>query len=319
MARYGLTIPLDRIPLGEQREAIRRLREVGYEDLWSAEVGQYDAFTPLILANEWEPTFNLGTAIVPAFTRGPATMAMSAAALAELAPGRFYLGIGSSSDVIVSKWNASEFVRPYYKTRDIARFLREAFEGGKVDRKFDTFEISGFRLVQPPTVPPKILIAALRPQMLAMAGRESDGAIINWLSPADVAKVVPFVGENKEIVARIFVAPGVERNLLLDAGRRAIAAYLNVGVYADFHRWLGRGEALEQMWRLWDSGDRKGALTAIPEEIVDQLIVSGTPSQCKARIAEYFGAGVDVAALAVLPFGIDTYEAALSLAPGSSE
>ena len=88
----------------------------------------------------------LGTAILPAYTRAPACMAQSAATLADAAPGRFVLGIGSSSNVIVEKWNGIPFEEPYKKVRDLVRFLRDAFTGEKVTRRYDTFEIDGFRL-----------------------------------------------------------------------------------------------------------------------------------------------------------------------------
>ncbi|MDA8196074.1 MAG: LLM class F420-dependent oxidoreductase [Actinomycetota bacterium] len=311
--RLGMTIPFDTLGLGQQKSAIESLVESGYSDVWSSEVAQYDAFTPLILANEWQPTLNLGTAIVPAFTRGPATLAMSVAALSALAPGRFSIGIGSSSDVIVSKWNAVDFDKPFSRNRDILRFLREALDGKKVDRDFDTFSISGFRLASPPDSPPKILLAALRERMLKLAGSEGDGAILNWLSADDVSRVVPIVGDGKEIVARIFVAPNVERERFLEAGRRLIASYLNVGVYRDFHIWLGRSEKLEQMWTLWASGDRKGAVAAIPEEVVDELIVGGTTEECRRHIERYQTNGVNVAALAILPFGIDPLAEAVAI------
>ena len=97
--------------------------------------------------------------------------------------------------------------------------------------------------------PVPILVAALREGMLRLAGREGDGAIINWLSADDVATVAPIVheagdGDAKEIVARIFVAPTDDADTVRGMGRFAIAAYLNVPVYAAFHEWLGRGELL---------------------------------------------------------------------------
>ena len=58
-------------------------------------------------------------------------------------------------------------------------------------------------------------------------------------------------------------------------GRRVIAAYLTVPVYAAFHQWLGRAEIIEPMLTAWSSGDRKGALAAIPDELVDELVVHG--------------------------------------------
>ena len=94
-----------------------------------------------------------------------------------------------------------------------------------------------------------------------------------------------------------------------------ITAYLNVAVYAEFHRWLGRGEALEPMWQLWRDGDRKGALAAVPDEVVDDLIVHGSYAQCRERIDRYVANGVDIPVLAVLPFGEDLAEAVEGLAP----
>ncbi len=127
--RYGMTIPLDGVPLAEQRSWIEELAASGYTDLWTAEAGGTDGFTPLALASSWAPEARLGCAIFPAYTRGPALLAMSAASLASAAPGRFVLGIGSSSNVIVENWNGIPFEKPYQKTRDTLRFLRAAFSG----------------------------------------------------------------------------------------------------------------------------------------------------------------------------------------------
>src|SRR3546814_11391438 len=91
-ARYGMTIPFDGVPLHAQREWIVELEDLGYTDVWSAEANGADAFTPLALASVWAPSLRLGTAIVPAFTRGPACMAQSVASLADAAPGRSEAG-----------------------------------------------------------------------------------------------------------------------------------------------------------------------------------------------------------------------------------
>ncbi len=237
---YGMTVPFDGVPLADHREWYEQLVEHGYTDAWSSESDGTDAFTPLALAAAWAPSLRLGTAIVPAFTRGPALLAQTVAALAEAAPHRFTLGVGTSSNVIVERWNDIPFHNPYKRTRDVVRFLRQALTGERIDSTYDTFSVRGFRLGRPPAVVPPILVAALRPGMLRLAGAEGDGTIINWLSASDVAKVVPEVGPGKEIVARIFVCPSEDTEAVRAAARRAVAAYLNVPVYAAFHEWLGR-------------------------------------------------------------------------------
>jgi probable F420-dependent oxidoreductase len=316
--RYGVTIPFSGRPLAQQREEYEEVASLGYSDLWSAETAGYDGLTPLTLASVWVPTMRLGVAILPVYTRGPALLASTVAAMAHAAPGRFALGVGTSSDVIVGRWNGIPFDKPYQRARDTLRFLKTALTGEKVTEEYETFSVRGFRLETPlrPEDMPSILLAALRPGMLRLAGREADGAIINWLSPADVRTVVGHVGEGKEIVARLFCVPSADTDTVRAQAKFAIAAYLNVPVYAAFHEWLGRGEALGPMWDAWRGGDRKGALEAIPDSVVDDLIIHGPPDQCRARIEEYVAAGVTTTALAVLPLaGVDARQALRDLSP----
>jgi hypothetical protein len=145
MQRYGVTVPFDGVPLAGQRELLAELPDLGYTDVWSSEVDGADAFTPLVLASVWAPALRLGTAIAPIFTRGPATLAQSAAALAAAAPGRVVVGIGASSDVIVERWNGISFDRPLQRVRDTTRFLRAALAGEKVTARYEAFAVDGFR------------------------------------------------------------------------------------------------------------------------------------------------------------------------------
>jgi probable F420-dependent oxidoreductase len=330
-SRYGITIPFDGIPLHAHRRWFARLRELGYTDVWSAEVDGSDGFTPLALAAAWEPELKLGVAITPAYTRGPALLAQSVASIADAAPGQFAFGLGASSEVIVANWNGLAFENQYRRVRDTLRFLRLALTGEKITETYEGFSVKGFRLARVPEQQPALYLAALRPGMLHLAGREADGAILNWLSADDVRKAVAEVesaaaavegtaaavegAPRREIVARIFVIPTEDADLARMVGRRMITAYLNVTAYAEFHRWLGRGPALQPMWDAWAAGDRKGALAAIPDEVVDQLVVHGSTKECRAHIQRYMDNGVTVPAPAVIPLGIELADAVAGLAP----
>ncbi len=302
--RWGMTVPLSGIPLADHATVYRVLDQVGFTDVWSAEVTGADAFTPLALAAAWAPRLRLGTAVTPVFTRGPGLLAMSAAALAETAPDRFALGIGASSPVIVRDWNAGEFSEPYRRTRDVLRFLRAALAGKTVDGAYDTFAVRRFTLERPPAVPPSLLLAALRPGMLRLAAAEADGVILNWLAATDLPQVLGALGRARpgfEVVARIFVCPTTDAGYARALGRRLITSYLTVPAYAEFHRWLGRAEVLDPMWTAWAAGDRRGAGAAVPDEVVDALVLHGSPQECRAQVQRYASAGVDVPVLALLP------------------
>ena len=301
-ARWGLTVPQIGVPLLAHADLIPLLPGFGYTDIWSAETNGTDAFTPLTLASQWEPSLRLGTAIVPAYTRGPALIAMSAASLAEAAPGRFVLGLGSSSPVIVGNWNGIEFTQPYQRTRDVLRVVTALLHGERVDGEFDSFTIKRFKLEQAPAEPPKIMVAALRAQMLRLAGREADGAILNWLASYNVAQCVEAIGnDSAEVIARIFVCPTTDTDYARSLGRTLISTYLTVPAYAAFHEWVGRGPALAAMHTAWAAGDRAGAAAAIPDEVVDDLVLHGSPETCRAQVQAYADAGVTTPVIACLP------------------
>jgi len=313
--RYGLTIPLDGVPLSEHKEWFHRIADLGYTDVWSAEVDGTDGFTPLALAAAWEPRLQLGVAVTPVYTRGAGLMAMSIASMAEAAPGRFTMGLGASSKPVVEKWNGITYDQPYARVRDVLRFVNSALAGEKIDEVFTTFEVHGFKLSRPVAVKPPILLGALRPGMLRLAGREADGAILNWLGAKDVAQCAAEVGEGKTIAARLFVVPTEDADAARFIARRMISSYLTVNAYAEFQKWLGRGEALQPMWDAWAAGDRKKANEVIPDSVVDELIIHGSYDQCRDHIQAYMDGGVQIPSLAIIPFGVGMKDAIEGLAP----
>ncbi len=314
--RWGITLPLPGHPLTEQREILSSLAGLGYTDAWSSELNGVDAFTPLVLASQWTDQLRFGTAIAAIYTRGPALLAMTAATLADLAPGRFVLGIGTSTRVVVEQWNAVPFDAPYRRSRDTLRFLRAALTGQKVTERYETFTVNGFRLERPPAVVPGLALAALRPQMVKLAAAEAGAAITNWLSPADMPAVREAAGEDCELVARIFVCPTTDADLARTIGRRLLTGYLTVPAYAAFHEWLGRGALLKPMHEAWAAGDRRGAGAAIPDQVVDDLVIHGDLATCSDRVDAYRAAGLDTPVIAIIPPpGLDVAEAVRGLAP----
>ena len=304
--RWSLSVPMDGFSLPELGEVAREAERLGYTDAWSFEVDGVDAFTPLAVIGA-STGLRLGTAIVNVYTRGPGTLANTAAGLADLAPGRFILGIGSGSRLIVESWNGDVFAKPATRVREMAQFLRAALAGERVVFKGQTISVDGFRLTSVPNPPVPIYIAALRPGMLKVAGEVGDGVILNWNSPEDVPKCVAVVREAArkagrdpdaiEVTARLFVnldAPGPESDQVI---RRHIAAYMNVPVYRAYQEWLGRTPALQPMWDKWAAGDRRGAVAAVPSAVVDELIVRGTMSAIRSRVQRYLDLGIDTAFL----------------------
>jgi probable F420-dependent oxidoreductase len=277
--RWGLTIPFTGVPLADHGDLLRRAEALGYDDLWSAEATGVDGFTPLALAAAWTERMRLGTAIVNPYTRGLALIAQSAAAMHDASRGRFVLGLGSSSDVIVEQWNGVPFERPLARMREAVRELRPLLAGERGR--------GGFKLEQPAPVP--IFVAALRDRMLGLAGELGDGAILNFTPLSAVRDVVAAVGPGTEIACRFFCFPEHD----VAAAKRMLVAYATVPVYEAFFRAHGWGERLDPMVSAWRAGDRRGAVEAAPEELVREVFIFGSPEEQRERLGEFVSAGID--------------------------
>jgi len=291
--RWGLTLPFPGTPLADHEPLVRRAEECGYDDLWTGETQGPDGFTPLALAAAWTERVRLGTGVVNPFTRGPAVLAQHAAALQDASDGRFCLGLGASSNVIVERWNEIPFEKPLSRVRAAVEFLRPVLAGERAD--------NGFRLEQPPGQPVPIVVAALRDRMLALGGEIGDGTFVNFLPISAVGHVTEQIhaGEERggreagstEVVCRFFCIPGPAEDGLALA-RFMFAAYGTVPVYERFFRSLGWGEQLDPMVQTWRSGDRKGAAQQAPDELLREIFVFGGPEEQRERLEEFAAAGI---------------------------
>jgi alkanesulfonate monooxygenase SsuD/methylene tetrahydromethanopterin reductase-like flavin-dependent oxidoreductase (luciferase family) len=224
------------------------------------------------------------------YTRGRALLAQTVATLASAAPGRVTIGLGASAPAIVEGWNSIPFVDPLVRVRDTVRYLRRALRGERVE--------GGFRLGLVPDPAPALVIGALQPQMLRLAGREGDGVVLTSLGADDVGRLLDRVAperSNFEVIAWVTVCvvtdqTGVERALAV--ARRRVGRYLLTPTYARYHRWLGRGDLLDRMGTTVDDA---------PERLIRDLVVIGTAEQCRAQLEQYVAAGVTTLLYEVLP------------------
>jgi probable F420-dependent oxidoreductase len=299
--RWALTVPFTGVSLRDQRGLIERAEAAGYDDLWSGETSGPDGFTPLVAAACWTKRMRLGTGVVNAFTRGPAVLAQHAAALQELSGGRFCLGIGSSSNVIVERWNQIPFEKPLTRVRKTVEALRKVLAGERGP--------GGFKLDNAPDPPPPIYIAALRERMLHLGGSKGDGTFVNFLPVSGLPKVMREIraGEREagkregssDVLCRFFCIPQPEQEALPIASWM-FAAYATVPVYEAFFRWLGWGDAIDPMVEAWASGDRKKARELAPADLIREIFIFGTPDEQKARLLEFTAGGITTPVLATI-------------------
>jgi len=286
MQRWGLTVPLTGIGLGDNEELYRRAEAAGYTDLWSGETNGPDGFSPLILGAAWTEKVRLGTGVVGVMQRGRALLAQEAAAAADASGGRFALGIGASSDRIIEGWNGMPFEKPLSKMSETIDFLRTALAGERAD--------GGFKLERAPEQPVPIIVAALRGKMLRLAVEKGDGAFTNFLPLEGLPKVAEQLAgapEGFELLCRFFCIPG-EREQIEPLARFMFSSYITVPVYENFYRWLGYGEKIDAMVEAWNAKDRQKAAGLAPWDLIEEMFIFGTPQQMRERLGAFVEGGI---------------------------
>jgi probable F420-dependent oxidoreductase len=295
--------------LRDVEDVVRRAEAAGYTDIWTGETQGPDGFTPLALASTWTERARLGTGVVGVFQRGPALLAMEASAIADASGGRFALGIGSSSDVIVERWNGIPFERPLSKVSETIDYLREVLAGGR--------GTGGFKLELPPSEPVPIIVAALRGKMLALAAEKAEGAFTNFLPLSGLPQVVEPLADAPqgfELLCRFFCLPG-PREEVEPMARWMFASYATVPVYERFFRWLGHGERIDEMVAAWRERERERATAAAPWELIEEVFILGEPAEMRERLDRFVEGGVTCPVILPITTPERVAEVVESLAP----
>jgi probable F420-dependent oxidoreductase len=307
-------------PLGPQRavEVARSSEALGYRSYWTAEASGPESFAVLAACGAAAPGLDLGTGIVPIQVRSPLLTAMGAATLQALHPDRrILLGVGISSPVITGRWHGVPYgERPVAHMREYLAVTRELLAGGEVRHDGDFYQLSGSQLaVRLDDRRPELVLAALNPAMLRLAGELADGVLLNYLPASHVADCVARVRDGEadagrpagscRIYAYVHIGVAERTDETLERGRRDIFSYAVTDGYGNMMRRAGFDAEISELREAHGRRDRKGAVAAISNQLVDAIDFVGAADEARRYLAGYLEAGVEEAVIMPLPWGPD--------------
>lgn len=306
-------LPLDLAPpgrtLAESGEFAAAAERLGWRGAWAAETSGLDAVTTCATLAARLSAGRVGTGIVPVQTRNPLLLAMTAAALDQAAPGGFVLGLGVSTPLIIEDWHATPWgASPLDLTRECVGLVRRFLAGERVTTDPDApgrWRYRRAQLAKPPARPVPVYLAALNDRMLELAGEIADGAILNFVSPADVAHARARIAagaarsgrslESFELMV-FFRATAADTLAAVEVRyRRELLTYVMAPVYQRMFARDGFGDACAEVERLWRGRERAAALAAIPEPLIRERVLVGPKDALAERLAEYAAAGTNSA------------------------
>lgn len=315
--RLGLTFPFWPFDVRRSCEVAVRAEELGYTDAWTAETAGPDGLCAATALGVATKTLTIGCAVVPAYTRAPALLAMGALAAQQASGGRFVLGIGASSPTIVERWMGIPFERPLTRVRETLQVVKAALSGEKVRFSGEEVSANGFKLEVPPEQPVPVYLAALGPRMMELAAAEADGLAL-FLAAEEGVRLARKTAERHPLMGRLLCCPDEPEDSVRGSARWLLAPYVAVPAYNRFLAAQGFESEAAAVAEAWGSGDRQGALAAVSDRLVDSLVLMGPAEKCKERVASFREAGLDVPVLMLFSqnAGDGTLAAMEAMAPG---
>ncbi len=315
MARIAALNPAVRT-LEESVNRAREAERLGYESVWITQMPDArDAalvLTAYAAATQW---VRLGTGVLPIYTRHPTAMAQMAATLDEMSGGRFILGIGVSHRVTVESMWGLKLEHPVVAMREYMSIVRSSLRDGSAS--FDGTQFTAhWAYSAPRRAELPVMISALSPLMLELAGEVADGVVLWMCTPAYIRdQVIPHIAagrakvgkkmEGFEVVAAIPACVTNDRAAGLNSFRQTVERYSNLPFY---RRALDAGGFAEEL-----------AAGEISENLMDQLGGIGDEGRVRDAVRRYRAAGTTLPAIG--PFsghaGAAGYVATLEAAASS--
>ncbi len=274
----------------------------GIPDAWGSEAIAPDALTIAAALGALTQNIRLGIAICSVYARTPAAFAATANAIEQIAPGRFVLGLGSSSPGMVEGWHGQKFEKPLSRVRETTLAIRSMLAGEKSNVDGATIRSQGYRQF-PMESPPPIYLAALRSKMIETAAETGDGVIFNLWPKSALPKMMSHVkigaeragksADDVEIVNRAMVLVTDDKAAGRDRFRASFAPYYATPVYNAFLAWAGFEDAAATIREGWAEKDRKKTGAALTDALIDEIAIIGSAGEVQERIREDAAGGID--------------------------
>jgi alkanesulfonate monooxygenase SsuD/methylene tetrahydromethanopterin reductase-like flavin-dependent oxidoreductase (luciferase family) len=298
-------------------EALRRFElaeEMRYDSAWATHVNGQDSFVLMAAAATRTTRIGIGVGVVPIYTRTPATMAQTARTLWELSDGRTMLGMGLSHAIVVEGWHGQRIDRPAAEMREYLSIVRSIVDG-RTPPPDGTKWRSNMPLIQfdpAPRMP--LLVGALSPAMLRLAGELADGVLLWMCNPRYIAEVVvPEVARGRELAGRSMASFSIVPSIPCGYGRdiqalrRDYASQVRHNLRLPFYRAVIARGGYDDTLAALDEVDSYEALnepvgTETLERLGDSRFVAdiaavGGVEEIAVKLREYRDAGATVAGI----------------------
>jgi coenzyme F420-dependent oxidoreductase len=296
-----LVLPLGQFDHLEDAVSLTRFAEdLGYGYVTMGETtGRNVALVLSILA---ERTDDIGITdnVLSPYSRSPSLLGQSAVTLQEISDGRFRLRLGASSPALAERWHGVDYDRPLRRMREAIEIIRQVQSGERLDYDGEFYTPDGLKLECPaPDPPAPVDVAALGPKSTEMTGRFADGWVPQLLPIGGLAERMDDLRRGAELgdrsvedvrVAHTLRCCATEERELARGYARPQVAFM-IARYGPSSRQAiadaGWEELTETVQERWRDGDREGAVAAVSDDLLDELVAAGTPEEVREQVERF--------------------------------
>ena len=295
------------LSINEVLECSRKLNEIKPEVMWIPETWGMESFSILGLAAKENTFSKIGSSIINIYSRSPSLIAMGAATLDTISNERLILGLGTSSVPIVEDFHGQKFASPVQRMKEYVEIIRFALTGEKINYDGEIFSLKDFSLlVKPPRKEIPIYLAAINQKMLELTWNIADGVIFYLRPKVEMKQTIEKMQAQRKIDTSLQIITCIDNDCekARTRAKKTLSFYIAVGkIYREFLELNGYSDTVHEIYNEYNKTGLKKLDELVPDKILDDLCIAGTPDDGIKKLQKFRDAGVDLPIIQFNPIG----------------
>ena len=295
------------LSIEEVLECSQKLNEIKPEVEWIPETWGMENFSMLGLASKENTFSKIGSSIINIYSRSPSLIAMGASTIDTISNGRLILGLGTSSVPIVENFHGNSFDTPVQRMKEYVEIIRLALQGEKINYSGKIFTLKDFSLLTKPIrkeIP--IYLAAINQKMVEMTWDIADGVIFYLRPKSEIKNTISKMQKKRKIDTTLQIITCIhnDEEKARNRAKKTLSFYIAVGkIYREFLQSTGYSAETKILYDEYRKVGLNGLEKFIPEKMLDDLCIAGTPDTAVKKLNTFRDAGINLPIIQFNPIG----------------
>ena len=276
----------------------KKLNGLKPDTVWIPETWGMENFSMLSLACMENKFSKIGSSIINIYSRSPSLIAMGAATVDTISNKRLVLGLGTSTKPLIEDFHGDKFEKPVKRMKEYVEIIRLILTGKTINYSGEIFSLKDFSLlIKPPRNIIPIYLAAVNQKMVELAWEIADGVIFYLRPKNEIKSTIARMKNQKKIDTTLQIITCIhdDSEKAIFRAKKTIAFYVSVGkIYREFLAQNGFKNETKNIFEEYKKTGLTNNHEFVPESMVNELCISGTPNECKKQLKQFRETGINL-------------------------